>query len=197
MMRGYFSAILESPRSYIVLGVNVINGIEINGIKSLSDCIKKCATAGGGIASKDTNIVIEGQVCCHLDYDFSSHKCFFHPCVNMAIAQAAFCSTEDIITDAPFNAVAHPTTISITICEYYYITSLYSIISPTTVSITICEYYYITSLYSMASPIIVSITICEYYYITSLNSIVSPITVSITISCMTLRYAPKYWPVIS
>ena len=47
----------------MALGVSVINGIEIKGIKSLSDCIKKCATAGGGIASKDSLVIQEGQVC--------------------------------------------------------------------------------------------------------------------------------------
>ncbi len=44
------SAILESTRGYITLGASVTHGIEIKGIDTLQDCIKKCATAGGGIA---------------------------------------------------------------------------------------------------------------------------------------------------
>ena len=116
---GYVSIldVLETTRGYVVLGVSTINGIEIKGIKTLSDCIKKCATAGGGVVAKDSLITTGGQVCCHIDYDFASHKCFFHPCVSKDIAVAQFCPAVDTVVSAPLNAIANPTTISISICK--------------------------------------------------------------------------------
>ena len=108
---------LESTRGYVALGVSVINGIEIKGIDTLSDCIKKCATAGAGVVATDSLIVTGGMVCCHLDYDFLSHKCYFHHCVNQAIAILQFCWPLPTLPDPPLNSIPNPTTISITICE--------------------------------------------------------------------------------
>ena len=115
-----FTDILESTRGFVILGVSVINGIEIKGVKCLSDCIKKCATAGGGVAALATTLVQEGQVCCHIDYDFATHKCYFHPCGDTATAVAQFCPAVDTIVGPPLNSISNPTTVSITICEYYF-----------------------------------------------------------------------------
>ena len=69
----------EAPQGLITLGAQLFNGLEQKGIKSLQDCLKKCATAGGGIAPSITALVDENypQLCFGIDYDFGTHKCYF------------------------------------------------------------------------------------------------------------------------
>lgn len=105
--------VLESSRGYIVLGASVTHGIEIKGIDSLQDCLKKCATAGGGIAPDDAEVQNTPQLCCNIDYDFATHKCFFHLCGTSAQTIAQFCAP---VPEAPLNSVPSPSTISITLC---------------------------------------------------------------------------------
>ena len=112
------SAILESSRGYITLGASVTHGIEIKGVDTLQDCIKKCATAGGGIAAINAEIATTPQICCNLDYDFATHKCYFHPCVDMTIAVAQFCAA---VPEAPLNSIRNPSSISITLCKCFFL----------------------------------------------------------------------------
>ena len=44
-----YAAVPEAPNGLIVLGAQLFRGLEQKGIKSLTDCLKKCATAGAGI----------------------------------------------------------------------------------------------------------------------------------------------------
>ena len=45
----YHPAVPEAANGLIVLGAQLFKGLEQKGIKSLTDCLKKCATAGAGI----------------------------------------------------------------------------------------------------------------------------------------------------
>ncbi len=56
----------------VLLGVQLHKAIEQKGIKSLTDCIKKCASAGMGIPATVDDIA--QQICFGIDYDFGSHK---------------------------------------------------------------------------------------------------------------------------
>ena len=106
----------ETPRGYIVLGASTAFGIEIKGIDTLNDCIKKCVTMGGGIAA--TNAMVDKnppQICCNIDFDFATHRCYMHPCVN-AKELEKFCKDANVQT--PLNAVPNPSAVTITFCEY-------------------------------------------------------------------------------
>ncbi len=62
----------EAPNGLVLLGVQLHKALEQKGIKSLSDCIKKCASAGSGIPATVADIA--NQICFGVDYDFGSHK---------------------------------------------------------------------------------------------------------------------------
>ena len=99
------------------MGASTLYGIEIKGIDSLQDCIKKCVTAGNGIAAQDDQVgdAVGGiQICCNIDYDFATHKCFQHPCINKLITNL-FCIGDNI--EAPVNSVRNPSVITITFCK--------------------------------------------------------------------------------
>ena len=55
-----------------MLGVQVFKGLEQTGIKSLSDCVKKCTSLGIGIPSRLEDL--SKQLCFGVDYDFGKHK---------------------------------------------------------------------------------------------------------------------------
>ena len=63
----------EAPEGRVILGVQIGGGIEQKGIKSLSDCVKRCANTGIGIpATSNTMLLV--QKCFGIDYDFGTHK---------------------------------------------------------------------------------------------------------------------------
>ena len=79
--RNCLSAVPGASRSRLILGAQLFGGIVQKGIKSLADCLKKCVNAGAGIAAAPAdllNIDQGGQICFGIDYDFGSHKCYFH-----------------------------------------------------------------------------------------------------------------------
>ena len=43
------SAVVGAPSGRVTLGANMANGIELKGIDTLQQCIKKCVNAGLGI----------------------------------------------------------------------------------------------------------------------------------------------------
>ena len=74
-------AVPGAPRSRLVLGAQLFGAVEQKGIKSFPACLKKCINAGSGISATPTALALfgqGGQVCFGIDYDFSTHKCFFH-----------------------------------------------------------------------------------------------------------------------
>ena len=62
----------EAPEGRVMLGVQIFKGIEQKGIKSLSDCLKKCASAGTGVPATVNGLL--DQICFGIDYDFGTHK---------------------------------------------------------------------------------------------------------------------------
>ena len=69
----------------ITLGAYLDHGILVKGIKGIKTYIRKCADAGGGVATFGTDMTVAGadvlasaQICFGIDYDFSTHKCYFH-----------------------------------------------------------------------------------------------------------------------
>jgi len=43
------SAIIDAPAGQVTLGASVPNGLEQKGIETITDCIKKCVSAGAGV----------------------------------------------------------------------------------------------------------------------------------------------------
>jgi len=43
------AAIIDAPAGQVTLGASVPNGLEQKGIETITDCIKKCVSAGAGI----------------------------------------------------------------------------------------------------------------------------------------------------
>ena len=109
------SDILESSRGFIVLGASTLFGVEMKGIDTLQDCIKKCATAGNGVAATTDLVLTNNQICCNLDYDFATHKCYFHLCINPEFTREMYCETTTV--NAPLNSIPNPTVVTITICK--------------------------------------------------------------------------------
>ena len=72
MYHTHLTAFPEAPMGRVMLGIQIFMGIEQKGIKSLSDCIKHCATAGKGIPQM--SIDLGRQTCFGIDYDFGTHK---------------------------------------------------------------------------------------------------------------------------
>ena len=69
----------------ITLGAYLDHGVLVKGIKDIKTCIRKCAQAGGGVATftngnamAGMDILASPQICFGIDYDFSTHKCYFH-----------------------------------------------------------------------------------------------------------------------
>ena len=74
-------AITGAPRSRIHIGAQLFGGILQKGVLDLPTCLKKCINAGSGIAPAPTDLITAlqgGQQCFGIDYDFATHKCFFH-----------------------------------------------------------------------------------------------------------------------
>ena len=67
---------------------------------------QKCATAGQGIAANQGAIAT--QTCFAIDYDFGTHKCFFH--TNDALCQA--------LVTTPASLSARSSSINILLCKY-------------------------------------------------------------------------------
>merc|ERR1712083_98661 len=103
--------LIISPRSLITLGVAVLRGIEQKGITSLLDCLKKCSTAGNGIAPAPASFNTHPQLCFGIDYDFSTHTCFFHTHLLHACGAATLATIVNSI-----HAIPNPTVINILIC---------------------------------------------------------------------------------
>ncbi|ELT90891.1 hypothetical protein CAPTEDRAFT_228105 [Capitella teleta] len=100
----------EAPRGLIILGAQLFLAIEQKGIDDLSTCIKKCASAGSGIPL--TNADIAMQICFGVDYDFSTHKCYFH--VKNDGNRICGATTDPIPT--PRDLIANPSTVFIALC---------------------------------------------------------------------------------
>lgn len=105
------NGLIISPRSLITLGVAVLRGIEQKEITNLLDCLKKCSTAGNGIAPAPASFDVHPQICFGIDYDFSTHKCFFHARMDHACGTA----TDTVIKNS-VHAIPAPTVINILIC---------------------------------------------------------------------------------
>ena len=43
------TAIIDAPAGQVTLGASVQNGLEQKGIETITECIKKCVSAGGGV----------------------------------------------------------------------------------------------------------------------------------------------------
>lgn len=73
-------------------------------------CCQKCATAGNGIAALNDAAGLASQICFGIDYDFATHKCYFHTdeslCPNL------------LTIPTPIQLVAAPSVINILLCEY-------------------------------------------------------------------------------
>lgn len=102
----------EAPTGRVILGVQIFKAIEQKGIKSLSDCLKKCASAGGGIPAQVANIA--DQICFGIDYNFGSHKCYFH--VNNNNPPDHFCPNDGTTPLVPRDTVPNPSVITILLC---------------------------------------------------------------------------------
>jgi len=104
--------VVETPRGKITLGAAVWNGLEQKGVDNLMDCVKKCASAGGGVAATPELAASTPQLCFGIDYDFSDHSCYFH--TNIAV-----CGGNADANAIPYNPVQqHPksSSVSIQIC---------------------------------------------------------------------------------
>jgi len=96
-------------RSLITLGVSITRGYEIKGIHDLMTCIKKCSTAGNGIAPLTADYLTLPQLCVGLDFDFGKKKCFFHDDITL-------CVTANTLT-TPLRTIATPGNVNILICS--------------------------------------------------------------------------------
>ena len=101
-------ALTDTTRGLITLGTHIFGGLEQKGIKDLKNCIKKCATAGGGIAANTAAITTTPQLCFGIDYNFGTHKCYFH-------TNSGLCPTT-VVTPAQLTAMAD--SINILLCKY-------------------------------------------------------------------------------
>ena len=106
----FFADLVETPRGLITLGAQIFGGLEQRGIKSLQDCIKKCATAGSGIAPNHIPEELAQQVCFGIDYDFGSHKCYFH-------TDETLCPELTPTIPTPVQLVEAPSVVNILLCK--------------------------------------------------------------------------------
>jgi len=116
-----------APRSRLTLGAQLHGAVEQKGTKSLAGCLKKCLNAGGGVSPTPAMLALPGQgmqVCFGIDYDFSTHKCYFHV-VNrrrVGVALSALCPETASVVGAlrpvfqPEDLVANPSVINILVC---------------------------------------------------------------------------------
>jgi len=111
-----------APRSRLVIGAQLYGAVQQKGIKSLAACLKKCLNAGGGVAAAPTdldNANQGGQQCFGIDYDFSTHKCFFHVANRrrVAVGNVPLCpETAGVAVKTPLDLVANPAVINIIVC---------------------------------------------------------------------------------
>merc|ERR1712140_50410 len=111
-----------APRSRLVIGAQLHGAVQQKGIKSLAACLKKCLNAGGGVAAAPTdldNANQGGQQCFGIDYDFSTHKCFFHVANRRraGTAASALCpETANTAIFIPTDLVPNPAVIHILVC---------------------------------------------------------------------------------
>ena len=68
-----------SVGSRVILGTQMYYGYEQKGVDDLKTCMKKCLTLGGGLASSPLTILTTPQLCVAINFDFSTHKCYFFP----------------------------------------------------------------------------------------------------------------------
>ncbi|KAK2160183.1 hypothetical protein LSH36_138g02076 [Paralvinella palmiformis] len=101
----------EAPLGLITLGAQLFRAIEQKGIKCLSDCLKRCATAGKGIPTSVADI--GNQLCFGVDYDFGSHKCYFH----VDNTNNRICPADGSQPKTPRDLVANPAVVNIILCE--------------------------------------------------------------------------------
>ena len=131
----------------ITLGARLDFGLLQKGVKNIQSCVRKCIQSGGGLltaftgADLPTRLAELGavpQLCFGIDYDFSTHKCFFHTAANIfdtdeqGVLQAAAavpfnpggvrCYTQEdgaVRTNplGPTNLIPSPSSINIVICE--------------------------------------------------------------------------------
>lgn len=128
--------IIDAPAGQVTLGASVQNGLEQKGIETITECIKKCVNAGGGIPAvvptgqPDSANVFFRQGCFAIDYDFATHKCFFFA-TNLWTEQIPTTATPEPIfyrqvflhcpissaTRFPsLNTIPNPTVVHITFC---------------------------------------------------------------------------------
>jgi len=62
--------VVDAPTGHVTLGANMANGIEIKGIDTLQQCIKKCANAGLGIPATVRILCFKVMKICKVDYVF-------------------------------------------------------------------------------------------------------------------------------
>lgn len=100
-------SLVETPRGLITLGTQAFRGLEQKGTKDLKSCIKKCATAGGGIAPTPETVATTPQLCFGIDYDFATHKCYLH-------VDSTLCADPTVIT--PEQLSPRASSINILLC---------------------------------------------------------------------------------
>ena len=86
----------------------------------LYQLFQKCSTAGTGIAPNHVPEELAGQVCFGIDYDFGSHKCYFH-------TDETLCPELVTVIPTPVQLVEAPSVVNILLCEWrqYSFHSLY------------------------------------------------------------------------
>lgn len=115
-------------------GHNLDHGLLLKGIKDIQTCIKKCLQAGGGVAAdvNVTTVLSTPQICFGIDYDFASHKCYFHTSVTifnapddvepllLGITDGVVCHVNTTATSpiVPDGLIARPNVVNIVVCEY-------------------------------------------------------------------------------
>lgn len=114
-------SLVDAPTGRITLGAQVQNGIEIKGIDSLQQCIKKCVAAGGGVPASAATLNDDvRQACFAIDYDFATHKCFFFGS-NIVNSLTSFLHCviplpAGVSPPTSIGAIPNPTVIHITFC---------------------------------------------------------------------------------
>ena len=73
--------------------------------------LQKCSTAGSGIAANHIPTVVDDQVCFGIDYDFGSHKCYFH-------TDPTLCPELLTVIPTPVQLVEAPSVVNILLCEF-------------------------------------------------------------------------------
>ncbi|KAK2165812.1 hypothetical protein LSH36_45g10025 [Paralvinella palmiformis] len=107
----------EAPAGKVMLGVQIFMGVEQKKVKCLTECLKCCASLGKGIPATSNDI--QNQICYGIDFDFGTHKCYFH--VDNNYPKFHFCPVDGSPPKVPRDAVPNPSVVSILLCPGPYV----------------------------------------------------------------------------